>query len=80
MSSATIDGINVESTQPTITTQTTSTQLTTTGEVDRAGWPLIDSLSLVIPVYNEEGNLDAPVRAPDHLAEANRVTVRDSVY
>jgi glycosyltransferase involved in cell wall biosynthesis len=25
--------------------------------IDRLGWPLIDSISLVIPVYNEEGNL-----------------------
>jgi glycosyltransferase involved in cell wall biosynthesis len=25
--------------------------------VDRLGWPVIDSISLVIPVYNEEGNL-----------------------
>ena len=25
--------------------------------VDRSGWPEIDSLSIVIPVYNEEGNL-----------------------
>ena len=25
--------------------------------VDRSGWPLIDSISLVIPVYHEEGNL-----------------------
>jgi glycosyltransferase involved in cell wall biosynthesis len=31
----------------------------TTEPVDRAGWPVIDSLSIVIPVYNEEGNLDA---------------------
>jgi glycosyltransferase involved in cell wall biosynthesis len=26
--------------------------------IDRSGWPVIDSISLVIPVYNEEGNLE----------------------
>jgi len=59
VSSATVEGVNVESTQPTIATKTMSTHPAATGDVDRAGWPLIDSLSLVIPVYNEEGNLDA---------------------
>ena len=44
-----------------VDTRVTSTPAieTTIDTIDRAGWPLISSLSLVIPVYNEEGNLTA---------------------
>jgi glycosyltransferase involved in cell wall biosynthesis len=38
--------------------------------IDRSGWPPIDSISLVIPVYNEEGNLaELHRRLSDVLAQ-----------
>lgn len=44
--------------RPGIATQTASGEtITATGSVDHGGWPTITSISVVIPVYNEEGNL-----------------------
>jgi len=58
VSSVAIDKVDVDSTQAPVAVESTALAQAAT-EVDRAGWPLIDTISMVIPVYNEEGNLDA---------------------
>ena len=60
MSSVAVDQIDVDSTQTIVAAaDRTVPQEASVEEVDRSGWPLVDSLSIVIPVYNEEGNLVA---------------------
>lgn len=57
MSSVTAGNVDLESSAPSAATTTARSVNTTSAPVDRAGWPIISSLSFVIPVYNEEGNL-----------------------
>lgn len=58
MSSATVGSVDLEPSAPSATTITaTHASEPSATPVDRLGWPLIDSISLVIPVFNEEGNL-----------------------
>ena len=58
MSSATVGNVDLESSAPPATAPTARNASTPqSAPVDRLGWPLIDSISLVIPVFNEEGNL-----------------------
>jgi glycosyltransferase involved in cell wall biosynthesis len=60
VSSVAVDQIDMESAQATVdVTNQTIVAESANEPVDRAGWPLIDTLSIVIPVYNEEGNLPA---------------------
>ena len=60
MTSVAIDEFDMDSPQSNASTRAATIDQPIAAEpVDRAGWPLIDSLSLVIPVYNEEGNLRA---------------------
>lgn len=60
MSSVAVDQVDVDTAQTTVDTANRSiAQEMPVEAVDRSGWPLIDSLSIVIPVYNEEGNLPA---------------------
>jgi glycosyltransferase involved in cell wall biosynthesis len=58
VSSATVGNVDLESSTPSATSTTAvSSREPHVAPVDRLGWPLIDSISLVIPVFNEEGNL-----------------------
>lgn len=57
MGSVTVGNVDLESSDPSAAATTPRTAEMSTAPVDRAGWPLVDSLSFVIPVYNEEGNL-----------------------
>ena len=60
MGSVTVGNVDIGTTSsPTATSVPASIDAPTrAAPVDRSGWPLIDSISLVIPVYNEEGNLE----------------------
>jgi glycosyltransferase involved in cell wall biosynthesis len=56
--SATVGNVDLESSRPQATSTPPSVvESTARAPIDRSGWPLIDSISLVIPVFNEEGNL-----------------------
>lgn len=57
MSAVTAGNVDLESSTPTATTTTARSVNQTSAPVDRSGWPVVSSLSFVIPVYNEEGNL-----------------------
>lgn len=60
MASVTVGNVNLEVPDPAATTPVLANieESSQVAPIDRAGWPLIDSISLVIPVYNEEGNLE----------------------
>ena len=58
MGSVSVGNVDVGASSAPVATRVESTPEVAT-IVDRSGWPLIDSISLVIPVFNEEGNLDA---------------------
>ncbi len=60
MASVTVGNVNLEVPDPAATTPVLASieESSQVAPIDRAGWPLIDSISLVIPVYNEEGNLE----------------------
>jgi glycosyltransferase involved in cell wall biosynthesis len=57
VSSVTAGNIELDTPAPSTASTYARSVNSTSAPVDRAGWPEIDSLSLVIPVYNEEGNL-----------------------
>ena len=58
MSSATVGKVDIDTPIPQVTTARTENLVGVGSQpIDRAGWPVIDSISLVIPVFNEEGNL-----------------------
>lgn len=59
MGSATVGNVDIDSPAPPISTSVPidSDAPARSAPIDQAGWPTIDSITLVIPVYNEEGNL-----------------------
>lgn len=55
MSSVTVGNVDLDASRP--LTSATPVEDVSAMPVDLAGWPIVDSISLVIPVFNEEGNL-----------------------
>jgi glycosyltransferase involved in cell wall biosynthesis len=58
LSSATVGKVDIDTPIPQATAAKFESVVSAGSQpIDRAGWPVIDSISLVIPVFNEEGNL-----------------------
>lgn len=59
MGSTSVGNVEIESSAPPATAPVAVAHdaAEQTAPIDRSGWPVIDSISLVIPVFNEEGNL-----------------------